>query len=233
MSSHVQTSWIPVTGSAGSFDAYLALPPAGKGPGLVLFQEIFGVNEHIRAVAERFAEAGYVALAIDYYGRTAGVGVRDDKFDWKQYLPSVQSDEVAADVKAAAEHLTKFNTGPVFTVGFCFGGGQSWRLSASDLGVNGVIGFYGLPKLVHDVVDDISAPLLLLLAGADVATTPEEFETFAKSLDAAGKTYDMHVYEGAPHSFFDATYDEWQEACDDAWSRMLTFIEKHSAKVPA
>jgi carboxymethylenebutenolidase len=96
-----------------------------------------------------------------------------------------------------------------------------------------VIGFYGLPKLVNDVVDDISAPLLMLLAGADVATSPAEFDAFAASLDQAGKTYDMHVYEGAPHSFFDATYDEWQEACADAWDRMVTFIEKHTAKVPA
>ncbi|KDN20429.1 dienelactone hydrolase family protein [Amycolatopsis rifamycinica] len=229
-----QDGMLELTSADGTaFSAFQAIPAEPNGVNIVILPDIRGTHPYYQALANRFAQAGYTTAAIDYYGRTAGVGVRDDQFDWKQYLPSVQPDEVAADVKAAAEHLTKFNTGPVFTVGFCFGGGQSWRLSASDLGVTGVIGFYGLPKLVNDVVDDISAPLLLLLAGSDVATSQEEFDAFAASLDKAGKTYDMHVYEGAPHSFFDAAYDEWQEACDDAWSRMVGFIEKHSAKVPA
>ncbi|UOZ08225.1 dienelactone hydrolase family protein [Amycolatopsis sp. WQ 127309] len=138
--------------------------------------------------------------------------------------PSVRPDDVATDVEAAAAHLGE---GPLFTVGFCFGGGQSWRLAASDLGVRGVIGFYGLPQPATEVVDDISAPLLLLLAGADVATSPAEFDTFTARLDQAGKPYERQVYEGAPHSFFDAAYEEWQDACDDAWSRTLAFIGKH------
>jgi carboxymethylenebutenolidase len=215
------------------FSAFQAIPAEANGVNIVILPDIRGTHPYYQALANRFAQAGFTTAAIDYYGRTAGPGIRDDEFNWKEYLPSVQPNEVAEDVKAAIDHLEKHNSGPVFTVGFCFGGGQSWRLSASDLGVSGVIGFYGLPKLVTDVVDDISAPLLLLLAGSDVATSQEEFDAFAAKLKDAGKTYDMHVYEGAPHSFFDAAFDEWKEACDDAWARMITFVERHSAKVAA
>ncbi|EWC63975.1 Dienelactone hydrolase family [Actinokineospora spheciospongiae] len=216
-----------------AFSAFRAIPAAPNGVNIVILPDIRGTHPYYQALANRFAQAGYTVAAIDYYGRTAGPGLRDENFEWKPLLPQVKSEEVAADVAAAAEYLTEFNTGPVFTVGFCFGGGQSWRMSATDLGVTGSIGFYGLPRLVEDVVDDISAPLLLLLAGEDVATSQDEFQAFAGKLDAAGKDYDLHVYEGAPHSFFDATYEQWQEACDDAWARMVTFIETHSAKVPA
>ncbi|MFJ1766661.1 dienelactone hydrolase family protein [Amycolatopsis sp. NPDC088138] len=206
------------------FSALEAIPAAPNGVRIVLLPDIRGTHPFYQALANRFAQAGFPTAAIDYYGRTAGAGVRDDHFEWKQYLPSVRPDEVAADVRAAAAHL---GSGPLFTIGFCFGGGQSWCLAASDLGVNGVIGFYGLPQPATEVVEDIAAPLLLLLAGADVATSPEEFDTFTARLDEAGKPYEKQVYEGAPHSFFDAAYAEWQDACDDAWERVLAFIAKH------
>ncbi|WP_326957145.1 dienelactone hydrolase family protein [Amycolatopsis sp. NBC_01286] len=206
------------------FSALEAIPAEPTGVRIVLLPDIRGTHPYYQALADRFAQAGFATAAIDYYGRTAGVGVRDDEFEWRRHLPSVRPDDVAADVEAAAAHLGE---GPLFTVGFCFGGGQSWRLAASDLGVSGVIGFYGLPQPATEVVDNISAPLLLLLAGADVATSPAEFDTFTARLDQAGKPYERQVYEGAPHSFFDATYAEWQDACDDAWSRTLAFIGKH------
>ncbi|GAA3044830.1 dienelactone hydrolase family protein [Actinokineospora globicatena] len=214
-----------------AFSAFRSIPAEPNGVNIVILPDIRGTHPYYQALANRFAQAGYTTAAIDYYGRTAGPGVRDDKFEWQPLLPQVKPEEVAADVRAAATYLEQHNTGPVFTVGFCFGGGQSWRLSAGALGVTGVIGFYGLPRLVNDVVDDISAPLLLLLAGEDVATSQEEFQEFAGKLDAAGKDYDLHVYEGAPHSFFDASYAEWQEACDDAWERVVGFIQKHTAPV--
>ncbi|WP_326944781.1 dienelactone hydrolase family protein [Amycolatopsis sp. NBC_01307] len=163
------------------FSALEAIPAEPTGVRIVLLPDIRGTHPYYQALADRFAQAGFATAAIDYYGRTAGVGVRDDRFEWRRHLPSVRPDDVVADVEAAAAHLGE---GPLFTVGFCFGGGQSWRLAASDLGVSGVIGFYGLP-------------------------------------------YERQVYEGAPHSFFDATYEEWQDACDDAWSRTLAFIGKH------
>jgi len=71
------------------------------------------------------------------------------------------------------------------------------------------------------------APLLLLVAGADAATPQEASHEFDKQLSEAGVPHEMHVYDGAPHSFFDRTFEQWKDACDDAWRRMLALIEKH------
>ena len=172
------------------FLAYSARPAEPRGAGLVILPDIRGLHPYYADLTQRFAEAGFSAVAIDYYGRTAGLGDRDDSFDWQQYLPQVRPDEVEADVRAARAHL---GSGPVFTVGFCFGGSQSWRLAASDADLAGVIGFYGKPSLVEDVVDQATKPMLLLVAGDDVATPQTEFEAFAARLDEAGATYEMHV----------------------------------------
>jgi carboxymethylenebutenolidase len=74
----------------------------------------------------------------------------------------------------------------------------------------------------------MKAPLLLLLAGADAATPREAFHAFDKELTEANVGHEMHIYEGAPHSFFDRTYEQWKDACDDAWRCMLAFVKEHS-----
>ncbi|MCU1682050.1 MAG: Dienelactone hydrolase [Amycolatopsis sp.] len=222
-----------LTASDGTvFSAYQAVPAEPNGKSVVILPDVRGVHPYYRELVQRFAEAGFTTVAIDYYGRTEGTGTRDDSFDWQKYFPQLEATEIALDVAAAADHLREVAPGPVFSVGFCFGGSQSWRLSASDLGLAGVIGFYGQPKLVEDVIDEFSAPLLLLIAGADVATTQVEFQDFAGKLEASGKTYEMNVYDAAPHSFFDRAFGEWAEACDDAWKRVLDFTERHGAPLP-
>jgi carboxymethylenebutenolidase len=74
----------------------------------------------------------------------------------------------------------------------------------------------------------MKAPLLVLVAGADAATTPEQAMEFKQQLTEARVPFEQHVYEGAPHSFFDRSFAEWKDACDDAWRRMLAFVKKHS-----
>ncbi|HEX3781632.1 MAG TPA: dienelactone hydrolase family protein [Pseudonocardiaceae bacterium] len=215
------------------FSAFQAAPATPNGMNVVILPDVRGVHPYYQELAQRFAEAGFHTVAIDYYGRTAGTGERDDDFDWQAHLPKVQPAQVALDVRAAAAELTRRNPGPVFTVGFCFGGSQSWRLSAGEVDLAGVIGFYGQPKLVEDVLADFSTPALLLIAGADVATTQDEFGEFTAALDAAGKTYEKYVYDGAPHSFFDRAFGEWEAACDDAWQRVLAFTRLHGGKADA
>ncbi|MGF1426230.1 dienelactone hydrolase family protein [Kitasatospora sp. LaBMicrA B282] len=221
---------IELTSADGTvFNAYRALPAQPNGRSVVILPDVRGVHPYYQDLAQRFAEAGYAAVAVDYYGRTAGLGDRGDDFPWADHFPKIDAAQVAQDVQAAAAHLAEVAPGPVFTVGFCFGGSQSWRLSAADLGLAGVIGFYGAPGLVQDVIGDMSAPLLLLIAGADVATPQEDFAAFAGQLTDAGRTFEMQVYEGAPHSFFDRGFGEWQEACSDAWRRIQAFTELHGA----
>jgi carboxymethylenebutenolidase len=210
------------------FAAFRARPSQPTGKGIVILPDIRGLHPFYVDLAQRFAEAGFDAIAIDYFGRTAGVSHRDDSFDWKEHIPQVTPEHVRADAGAASEVLRKDGSTAVFSVGFCFGGGHSWRLATTDLGLNGSIGFYGRPALVMDVIDEVSAPVLMLIAGND-HTPQEEFDAMDAALTKGGRDHEMHVYDGAPHSFFDRAFDEWKEACQDAWKRILSFTDERAA----
>lgn len=220
---------LQLTSTDGSpLPAYQATPAAPRGANVVILPDVRGVHPYYQDLARRFAEAGFGAVALDYYGRTAPDSARDDDFDWQALLPAVRSEEVAEDVRAAVAHLAETAPGPVFTVGFCFGGSQSWRLAASDVDLAGVIGLYGQPKLVRDVLPELARPMLLLVAGEDVATTPADSARFAEELAEVGVPHRVRVYLGAPHSFFDRGFAEWRDACDDVWRRILDFTDEHA-----
>ncbi len=211
--------------------AYGARASKPGGAGMVVLPDVRGLHEFYKELAQRFAEAGIDAVAIDYYGRTAGTGSRDESFEWRPYLEKTTFEEVAADVAAGVAYLRGPEGGAVrsvFTVGFCYGGAQSWRQSAAQPGLNGAVGFYGVPQRVRDVIPQMKAPLLLLIAGAD-HTPQEEFQLFREELTEARVPHEAHVYEGAPHSFFDRTYTDWKDACTDAWKRILDFVSKHKS----
>jgi carboxymethylenebutenolidase len=212
------------------FRAYAARPAESSRAGVVLLPDVRGLHPYYRDLAVRFAEAGLAAVAIDYFGRTAGIGERGEDFAWQQHREQTTPEGIAADAAAAVDHLRTPNgpaAGAVFTVGFCFGGSHAWRLAASDLPLAGTIGFYGKPALVEDVLDRIHRPLLMLVAGAD-GTPQADFEQMDRRLTAAGREHEMYVYPGAPHSFFDRAFDQWRDACADAWRRILSFVDRHS-----
>lgn len=211
--------------------AYAARAGQPRGIGIVILPDVRGLHDFYKELADRFAEAGIDAIAYDYFGRTAGIGSRDEGFAYRPHVEQTTPDGVDADCAAAIAHLRSPEGGAVervFTVGFCFGGAASWRQSASQPGLAGAIGFYGVPERVRPWVARMQAPLLLLVAGADF-TPVEEFERFAGELSEAGVPHTMVVYDGAPHSFFDRTFAEHREACDDAWRQMLAFIEQPPA----
>ncbi|MEW9534040.1 dienelactone hydrolase family protein [Microbispora sp. NPDC049125] len=213
--------------------AYRTTPTNPNGRNVVILPDVRGLHPFYEALAHRFAEAGFRAMAIDFYGRSAGTLPRDDSFDPMRHLALLEAHHVDADVAAAAARLRREQPGPVFTVGFCLGGGHSWRQAATDLGLAGAIGFYGPPRFFGQATMALSAPLLMLLAGDDVATPQAEFQALATGFDQAGKTYEMHVYDGAPHSFFDVTFDDWERECTDAWHRILSFTSRNSGQVAA
>ncbi len=210
--------------AVGAFEAY---PSEESSSRIVILPDVRGLHPFYQALAERFADAGLHAIAIDYFGRTAGPGQRGEDFDWQQHVPKVTPANVRSDAAAAAEHLRASGGQRVFTVGFCFGGGNSWRLAGADIGLAGAIGFYGRPGVV-DTVDTVSCPVLILAAGNDAATPVADTEAFAQRLRSAGKEVELHVYEGAPHSFFDRSFADWGEACADAWRRVLDFVAAKS-----
>jgi carboxymethylenebutenolidase len=212
------------------FMAYFARAAKPTGAGMVVMPDVRGLHHFYKELAQRFAEAGIDAVAIDYFGRTAGIGDRGEGFEFMPHVEKTTPEGLSADVAAAAAHLKSKDGGAVksvFTVGFCFGGSSSWNMSALVDGLNGDIGFYGRPERSLPFISKMKAPLLLLIAGADF-TPQEAFHDFDKKLTEAKVPHEMHIYEGAPHSFFDRGFAEWKEACDDAWRRMLAFIKKNS-----
>ncbi|HEX4814198.1 MAG TPA: dienelactone hydrolase family protein [Nonomuraea sp.] len=204
--------------------AYRAEPAEPNGRNVVILPDVRGLHPFYRDLAVRFAEAGFRTIAIDYFGRTAGVGERGDDFEYMPHVRRLTPDQARADVLAAAEQLD----GPVFTVGFCMGGALSWKLAADGNGLAGGIGFYGALRFIGEPTTGPGAPILLLRGGADTASTPEEFDAYTAALDRLGTEHETHVYDGAPHSFFDRSYAEWAEACQDAWRRILSFTERHA-----
>lgn len=209
------------------FMAYAARASEPTGVGMVILPDVRGLHEFYKELARRFAEIGIDAVAIDYFGRTAGMGARDEDFVYRPHVDQTTPDGVDSDAAAAIDYLRSEQGGSVqrvFSVGFCFGGSNSWRQTASQPGLAGAIGFYGVPSRVHEAIPRMQAPLLLLAAGEDF-TPVSEVEAFAQKLTEAGVPNRMVVYDGAPHSFFDRTFAEHKAACDDAWRQILGFVE--------
>jgi carboxymethylenebutenolidase len=223
---------IRLTSADGTeFMAHTARPARPNGRGVVILPDIRGLHEYYRALADQFADAGFDAIAFDYFGRTADTDVRDESFDWQPHIAKSTPEHVALDVAASVAHLRGLPDAPkaIFTVGFCFGGSASWRQPAHGHGIAGAIGFYGGQPLerVGPWAPRMAAPLLMLLAGVDT-TTPEEFAEFADLVRGNGIEVESHTYPGAPHSFFDRSFDDHSEACADAWRRILAFTERLS-----
>ena len=203
MSQPANTQWIAI---APGFGGYLALPPAGRGPGLVLFQEIFGVNEHIRAVAEQYALDGFVVLAPDTFWRQAPqveLGYEgDDRAQAIKLMQGYAGPEALADISASVTTLRarpEVAGAKVGAFGYCMGGRLAY-LAAATAGVDAAVAFYGggiqgqldraaaiaCPTQFHYAEHDDNIPL-----------------TAVDSVRAAmaGKAAEFHVYPGAHHGF--------------------------------
>src|SRR5579862_1327644 len=213
-----------------SFAAFHATPAEQAATGIVVLPDVRGLYRFYEELALRFAERGHSAVAIDYFGRTAGVAKRDEDWSYREHVDQTTPEGVQADVRAAVEYLRSPEGGArtaIFTVGFCFGGSNSWNAAASGHGLAGAVGFYGRPSRVEHV-DRIAAPILALQAGDDAAIPREDSEAFDRALTGAGVEHELVIYDGAPHSFFDRKYEEFADACADAWQRTLGFIATYS-----
>jgi carboxymethylenebutenolidase len=216
------------------FAAFLATPDDAPGAGIVILPDVRGLYHFYEELALRFAERGSTAIAIDYFGRTAGAAKRDDEFEYRPHVDRTTDDGVQADARAAVELLRVRGSSAIFTVGFCFGGRASWVAAASGHGLAGAIGFYGSPTRerggpsVVARAGAIECPILALQAGDDQGITADDNAAFAAALTAAGVEHEIVTYDGAPHSFFDRKQAEFQSASDDAWARTLAFVERHS-----
>ena len=208
------------------FAAFEATPDGPSTTGIVVLPDVRGLYRFYEELALRFAERGYHAVAIDYFGRTAGVGKRGEDFPYPEHVEQTTQAGIQADVRAAVEHLRPACSS-VFTVGFCFGGSSSWNAAAAGHGLAGAVGFYGRPSRVEQL-DRIASPVLALMGGADAAIPREDVDAFDRALDGTGVDHEVVVYDGAPHSFFDRRFEEYADASADAWDRVLAFVERYS-----
>jgi carboxymethylenebutenolidase len=216
------------------FAAFSARPDGPVEACVVVLPDVRGLYRFYEELALRFAERGFAAVAIDYFGRTAGVAKRGDDFEYMPHVGETKPELIQADVAAAIEHLRGLGCKSVFTVGFCFGGRNSWLAAASGHGLSGAVGFYGYPTERNGVpgpaerARELEAPILALQAGDDQNITKDLNDAFEAALTEAGVDHELVVYDGAPHSFFDRKQEEFADASDDAWRRTQEFIARHA-----
>ena len=215
---------------------------------MIILPDVRGLYRFYVDLAERFVTAGYHALAIDYFGRTAGVAERDDEFDFMPHTMQTKPAQVQADIAAARDALAERTGATSFvTMGFCFGGAQS-DLAGANPGARPRRG----DQLLRDArpaarrgwssedfpaplraVEEIRTPVLALFGGADQMIPPEDIEAFDAALTRNGVPHEIHTYPGAPHSFFDRSFEEHAEASADAWRRVLDFLSTVGAGAAA
>jgi len=225
------------------FDAYRAVAARPTGAGILILPDVRGLHVFFEELAERYAEHGVDALAIDYFARTAGTGPRGEHFDYSSHVPQTSWETLAADIRTGVATLRSPEWADgraptsIFTTGFCMGGRLTYMSGTLGLGLAGLIGFYGWPTgpsrngtpAPADLAGSIESPILAIWGGADRGITPDIVRTFEAALDAADVEHRSITYPGAPHSFFDRTAEEHAEASAAAWKEALEFIREHAA----
>jgi carboxymethylenebutenolidase len=204
---------------------YLVTPGGGAArPALVVIHEWWGLNDHIKDIAERFAGEGYVVLAVDLYdGKTT-----KDAGEAGRLMQSLDQERAAAILNGAVEHLKgrpEVDAGRIGATGFCMGGTFALLLASRNKDIKASAPFYGdVPP--DDELKNLASPVLFIGAGRDEWITRDKMDRLAHAMERFGKEGEVKVYEDAGHAFFNDTraeaYDK--EAARDAWERVTRFF---------
>lgn len=216
----------PVEG--GSIDGYEAVPQQGGGPGVVVIQEWWGLVDHIKDICDRFAAAGFVALAPDlFHGKTTRSPDEAGKL-----MMALRIDEAEKELEGAVDYLLKHDavtSKKIGVVGFCMGGALSFYTATKNPNIGASVVFYGGHPKVKPDLPNLHAPVLGLYAEKDGFVTPESVRELESKVKALRKQIDVVIYPGTDHAFFNDSrpevYDE--EAAADAWQRTIDFLHKH------
>jgi len=206
---------------------YLARPQDGAGPGVVVLQEWWGLEAHIKDVTERFAREGYVALAPDlYHGKSTSEP--DEARKLAMELERPRAFQETAGAARYLKSLPEVQPKKVGVIGWCMGGGIAFGVTHATDQFAAAVGFYGRPPSDEETAN-INCPVLGLFGEKDGGITPEAAEEFRASLIKHGKTHEIHVYPDAPHAFFNDTRPHIYkaDAAQDAWNRTLDWFEAH------
>ena len=205
---------------------YLATPTSGKGPGVIVIQEWWGLVGHIKKVCDRFAAAGYSALAPDlYHGETASEPDAAGKL-----FMALNIQRAEKDLSGAAKYLARHSsTAKLGAVGFCMGGQLALFAGCTNANVGAVVDFYGIHPNVKPDYAKLAGSVLGLYAERDGFVTPAVARQVDADIRKAGKSSEIHIYPGVDHAFFnDERPDVYDRvAAEDAWRRTLTFFRQH------
>jgi carboxymethylenebutenolidase len=226
---------IEIETGSGRMPVHRWLPPSGRGPGLLVFQEIFGISSYIRSRATNLAAAGYVVLAPDFYWRLDDADLdetRPDALDRALDIAGrVDWQRAVDDGRTAADALRTMDetTDRIGLVGFCFGGGLAFNVAAG-FDVDALVSYYGsaLPDLLH-LTDSVSAPSLHHFGLADTYIEPETVAVIQRAVEGPDVVFE--TYAGAGHAFDNPHPDFYHaEASGRAWLATLDFLEAHLQK---
>ena len=215
----------PFNGS--STEGYLATPESGKGPGILVLQEWWGLVPHIEAICDRFAAEGFTALAPDMYqGKTT-----TSPDDAGKLMMALNIAETEKNLRGAVDYLTAHDAvdgSKIGSVGFCMGGQLSLYAASKNPSIGAAVVYYGIHPNVHPDFNALQAPVMGFFGENDPMVTPEVTDELEKTLLAAGKQAEFHTYP-ADHAFFNDTRpDVYNEAAAaDSWRRMLAFYRTH------
>ena len=225
---------IAIDGLDGSFSGYLSTPSAGTGPGVVVIQEIFGVNAVMRGVADALAARGYLALCPDLFWRLkSGVQLTDKtKAEWDQAFALMNKFDPDAGVKDIQATITQLRsmpgcTGKVGAVGYCLGGLLAY-LTAARTDSDASVGYYGVNVQTKlDEAKNIKRPLMLHIASKDQFVLPEAQRKITEALKG-NPLITIHTYPEMDHAFAREGGEHYDKACADlANGRTATFFRQH------
>jgi len=206
---------------------YLARPE-GNAPGVVVIQEWWGLDAHIKGIADRFAQAGFVAIAPDLYrGHVA-----KEPDEARKLAMELQYPQAMKDMQGAVNYLLAqpfVQPKKVGIIGFCMGGRLSGMMAVSGQNLSAAVPFYGMTALSEEDAAKVSVPVLAIYGGTDQGFPPELREANDQKLTAAGKPHEVVVYPEAPHAFFNDTRPHIynKPAAEDAWKRALDWFTKY------
>ena len=212
-----------------SYRGYLSHPRSGSGPGLIVIQEYWGLVGHIKHVTDRFAAAGFNALAPDLYkGQTA-----EEPDEAGKMMMALSISEAEQILRCAVKQLlsdSATNSKNVGVIGFCMGGQLALFAAATNPDeVGGVVDFYGIHPNVLPPFEQMKAPVLGLFAQRDTYTPPEAVRALDAQLTQLGKEHDFTIYPDTDHAFFNDDRPEVYnpEAAADAWTKTIEFFRAH------
>ncbi|VVN92850.1 dienelactone hydrolase family protein [Pseudomonas fluorescens] len=226
----VTTQWIEIDSADGKFGAYLAIPHTRKGPGIVLIQEIFGVNEHIRSVAEQYAADGYLVIAPDLFWRSGQrIELTYDEAGWKRAVELMNATDVGKaqeDIGLAIDALKAQPglDGGIASIGYCFGGLLSYHTAANGL-VDVAVAYYGGGiQNQLERADEIEVPLLMHFGEEDSHIPLDAVEKIAERFEN-NDNVEIVVYPEAEHGFNCSHRDSYnQRAAAEAHGNTLIFL---------